>query len=66
MFNTADIKTPEMLKVEVAKAAQDKINAEAKQYLASTDWELLRELDGGVAMTAEVKQLRADARARVI
>ena len=51
---------------EVDKAAQDKINAEARAYLADTDWKLLRELDGGVAMTAEIKQLRADARAKVV
>jgi hypothetical protein len=49
-----------------AADAQDVINQEARDYLASTDWMLSRELDGGVAMTAEVKQLRAEARARVI
>jgi hypothetical protein len=49
-----------------AKLPQLKINEEARDYLLSTDWLLLRELDGGVAMTAEMKQLRADARARVI
>jgi hypothetical protein len=48
------------------KEAQEVSNQEAKQYLASTDWQLLRELDGGVAMTAEIKQLRADARAKVV
>jgi hypothetical protein len=51
---------------EVDKAAQDKINREAKQYLASTDWKLLRELDGGVAMTVEMKTLRAAARLAVV
>ena len=40
-------------------------NKEAREYLASTDWFLLRELDGGVAMTSEVKQLRVDARASI-
>ena len=40
-------------------------NAEARAYLKSTDWFLLRELDGGVAMTSEVKQLRVDARASI-
>ncbi len=66
MFNPADIKTPVMLQAEVDKALQDKINQEAKEYLASTEWYLLRELDSGVAMTVEVKQLRAEARARVV
>lgn len=49
-----------------AQQAQDKTNQEARDYLASTDWLLLRELDGGLAMTAATKKLRADARARVI
>jgi hypothetical protein len=60
----AEIAT-EMARLE-AELPQLKINQEARDYLASTDWLLLRELDGGIAMTAEVKQLRADARASVI
>lgn len=51
---------------EVDKVAQDQTNREARDYLASTDWLLLRELDGGLAMTAEIKTLRADARAKVL
>jgi hypothetical protein len=49
-----------------AAATQDIVNREARDYLASTDWQLLRELDGGLAMTIEVKELRADARAKVV
>ena len=45
---------------------QDQINGEARDYLYSTDWYLIRELDGGTAMTAEMKQLRVEARARVV
>ena len=51
---------------EVDKALQDKTNAEARQYLTSTDWLLMRELDGGLTMSTETKQLRAEARARVV
>ena len=51
---------------EVDAAAQAIINTTAREYLTSTDWELIRELDGGTAMTAEKKQLRVEARARVV
>ena len=52
--------------VKTAEDIQRETNAEARQYLASTDWLLMRELDGGIVMDAETKQLRAEARARVI
>ena len=51
---------------ELDKAAQDTINQEARDYLASTDWMVLREADDGTAITAEIKQLRADARIAII
>ena len=51
---------------EIDAEAQALINQEARQYLASTDWLLMRELDGGVVMDTATKQLRAEARARVI
>ena len=57
---------PQYTQAELDKMAQDKINAEARAYLAETDWMLWRELDGGEPMTAEVKQLRAEARAKVV
>ena len=52
--------------VKTAEDIQRDVNTEARQYLASTDWLLMRELDGGLAMSTETKQLRAEARARVI
>jgi len=51
---------------EVDAALQTKTNREAREYLASTDWYLIRELDGGTAMTTEMKQLRVEARERVV
>ena len=45
---------------------QADINAEARSYLASTDWELLRELDGGQPMDAATKSARATARTKVV
>jgi hypothetical protein len=49
-----------------AQVAQEKVNAESLAYLASTDWMLLRDLDGGIPMTLEVKTNRAVARAKII
>lgn len=49
-----------------AQALAEKESADALKYLNDTDWMLLRELDGGTAMTLEVKALRAAARLKVI
>jgi hypothetical protein len=49
-----------------AQVAQDAINAEALAYLASTDWLIIREVDAGVPCPAEIKTLRAEARAKVV
>jgi len=49
-----------------AQVAQEAINAEALAYLASTDWLVIREVDAGVACPAEIKTLRAEARAKVV
>ena len=62
------IPLPTQAELDAAEALrlQTEINQEALAYLASTDWQVLREMDGGTVMGAEVKQLRADARARVV
>ena len=49
-----------------AKAAQEKINQEALAYLASTDFYVIREMDGGAVCPADIKAARAAARLRVI
>lgn len=49
-----------------AQLEQEHINREALEYLASTDWLIIREIDAGVACPAEIKQARAEARARVV
>jgi hypothetical protein len=49
-----------------AQVAQDAINAEALAYLASTDWLIIREVDAGVPCPADIKTLRAEARAKVV
>ena len=45
---------------------QDKINAEALAYLASTDWLIVREIETQVPCPLEVKELRAAARLKVV
>jgi hypothetical protein len=49
-----------------AELEQERINRESLEYLASTDWLIIRELDAGIACPAEVKQARAEARARIV
>lgn len=45
---------------------QERINAEALAYLASTDWYVIREMEGGVTCPSEIKTARADARVRIV
>lgn len=41
------------------------VNLAARQYLAATDWYIIRELDGGKRCPEEIKQARLDARSRI-
>lgn len=45
---------------------QQKINVEALQYLAQTDYLVIRSIDTGVDYSAEIKQERANARSRIV
>lgn len=49
-----------------AQLEQERINGEALEYLASTDWLIIREIDAGIPCPAEIKQARAEARARIV
>lgn len=49
-----------------AQVEQEKTNAEALEYLASTDWMIIREIDSGLSCPAEIKAERAAARARIV
>tara|TARA_R110000803_G_scaffold102822_1_gene170937 strand:- start:20 stop:325 length:306 start_codon:yes stop_codon:yes gene_type:complete len=64
----SDGNTPEPAETpeEIATREQQETNASAIAYLTETDWYLLRQLDGGVAMTAEMKAERAKRRLEVI
>ena len=48
------------------KLEQERVNRESLEYLASTDWLVIRELDAGIPCPADVKQARAEARARIV
>jgi hypothetical protein len=45
---------------------QEKQNAEALAYLASTDWLIIREIDAGVPCPVDVKAKRAEARSKIV
>lgn len=45
---------------------QAKVNAEAEAYLRETDWYIVREMDEGIPCPPEVKQARAQARAKIV
>lgn len=45
---------------------QQKINAEAQAYLDSTDWYCARFVDSGTPIPEDIKQARAEARARIV
>lgn len=49
-----------------AQADQQVINSEALKYLAETDWMVIRESEGGVACSQEIKDLRAAARLSIV
>lgn len=49
-----------------AKLEQEAINAASLKLLSDTDWMVLRELDSGVPCPIEIKQSRAEARAKIV
>jgi hypothetical protein len=49
-----------------AQIEQERVNAEALKYLSDTDWLIIREVDSAIECPLQVKQLRAEARARIV
>lgn len=49
-----------------AQVEQEHINQESLAYLASTDWMIIRAMDSGIPCPEEVKQARAEARAKIV
>ena len=54
------------IKPKTAEQLQAEVNAEAKAYLASTDWYVVRQSETGVVIPADILQARAEARLRVV
>lgn len=49
-----------------AQLEQERINKESLDYLASTDWLVIREMDSGVPCPAEIKAARQAAREAIV
>jgi hypothetical protein len=45
---------------------QQKVNEESLNYLASTDWYVIREVDAGIPCPEDIKQKRAEARSKIV
>jgi hypothetical protein len=63
MFRT--IKTAEEVAAEMAQQEQVRVNAEARRYLAETDWYVVRLQETGVEIPTGVLVERQAARDRV-
>ena len=64
-INFSNVKTADMKSQEAAKVKQEAINKEARDYLASTDWYVVREMETGVPAPQEIKDARQEARLKV-
>ena len=64
-INFSNVKTAEMKAEEANQVEQDAIDTEARAYLASTDWYLVREMETGVPTPQEIKDARQEARLKV-
>ncbi len=51
---------------EIAATAQAATNRQARAYLASTDWYVVRFAESGVAVPSEITTARAAARASIV
>lgn len=65
MIDFSKLKTAEQKKAEAEQAEIDRVNAEARKYLADTDWYVTRLYETGVAVPENVLSARQAARERV-
>ena len=61
-LSEGNIPEPEFTEEELAKQELDKQISEAKQYLASTDWYIIRYADSGKEVPSDIKIKREEAR----
>jgi len=45
---------------------QDSLNSKSRGYLASTDWYVIRQVETGIAIPADITMKRTEARASII
>jgi hypothetical protein len=60
------IKTPEQIAAEKTEAERARIAAEARRYLAETDWMVIRAIDTGKPVPDDVTEARAKARKQIL
>jgi hypothetical protein len=69
VIDLQEVNVPAEYELEIAdisdQLAQEQVNNSARSYLASTDWYVIRFLETGIAVPAEVTSQRAAARASV-
>ena len=58
--------TPALPSYSPYSSEQEKLNAEARAYLGSTDWYVTRLTETGTAVPAEITTLRNEARNRIV
>lgn len=51
---------------QIAAIERATTNAQAEQYLASTDWYVIRHMDDGIPVPEEIRTARANARASIV
>lgn len=71
-FNFSNIPQPSITELyecylaAIAKSSQEAINAEAKAYLATTDYKVIKSMETGIPMLPEITAARAAARLRIL
>lgn len=57
---------PVITEEQKAREEQERINQEARAYLAETDWYVIRAQETGVEVPADILQKRQEARDKVV
>jgi len=68
MQKQVKLKSEYVIEIEdiTAELEQKKINKEALEYLTSTDWLIIREIDSGIVCPEEIRAARQAARERIV
>ena len=56
----------EPIYIPTAEQLQQEVSAEAKAYLVSTDWYVVRQTETGVAIPLDIAQARSEARLKIV